>query len=702
MIIESIALKNFQSYFGELNENTFKFTSGINIVTGENGAGKSKLFDAFYWILNDKIFSSDKREFISTAEYKDKIISDKAKENCQIEDTITSEVELTVVDSEDRLYRLNRSFICTRISKLEFSSPGISKLVIDEYKITQWQRVGPERIESLLNRIIPPHLKPYMWFQGEQVDSLMDFRNSEALSSVIDLLSDISEYDEFIEIAEKGLSNSKKEYQKAVKKENIEGSKAIQLSDQATKDEDEIRISEKKLEEYENEYAEAEIAIDTLASKVKAAEEYTVLKQKIDTRDKEIERLRTQEESLIKGLNKKLFTDNWVLYALESQLEEYSRKYAEYQEEHNAKVTIATSKKMDLPIDIPQPIYVSKMLDEQRCFVCGREALEGSEPHNHIKNLLERRDIVKEGIFKTDCSKYFEGMYNNILRNSKSVENIKDHIAKEYEKINTISAMISSEKEALESLSSKLVGLVADGGAETTVSAYRTHSRKLAESSRRVQEERTNLEKYRSSLNSIKINLSKLTTGNIDPSISLRSEIFEKIYTLSRETRENVFDKLISELESKANEIFREMTDKNNSITGYLKIRKTSKGKCVSEIVDSAGQVMENTNDSNLVITRLSLIMAILTLRAKWSKNYCLITDAPTSKMAKNYSEGFYNALGSNFSQSIVMTYDFADVDDIDHFYDMKINRVYKITPFYPNGDREDRKDLSVNLKRIL
>ena len=74
MIINSITMKNFQCYYGEHEDNKFEFTDGLNLIIGNNGAGKSKFYDAFYWVLNDKIFLSDTRKFISTREYKDKFI----------------------------------------------------------------------------------------------------------------------------------------------------------------------------------------------------------------------------------------------------------------------------------------------------------------------------------------------------------------------------------------------------------------------------------------------------------------------------------------------------------------------------------------------------------------------------------------------------------------------------------------------------
>lgn len=57
MIIDKIELLNFLCYAGE---NTFEFREGINVIIGDNGYGKSKLYDAFYWVMYDQVFIVEK------------------------------------------------------------------------------------------------------------------------------------------------------------------------------------------------------------------------------------------------------------------------------------------------------------------------------------------------------------------------------------------------------------------------------------------------------------------------------------------------------------------------------------------------------------------------------------------------------------------------------------------------------------------
>lgn len=53
MIIKNITIENFQSYH---ESQTMDFSNGLNLIIGNGGKGKSKLFNAFYWVLFGKIY----------------------------------------------------------------------------------------------------------------------------------------------------------------------------------------------------------------------------------------------------------------------------------------------------------------------------------------------------------------------------------------------------------------------------------------------------------------------------------------------------------------------------------------------------------------------------------------------------------------------------------------------------------------------
>ncbi len=48
MIIKKITIENFLCYYGEKE---FELSDGLNIILGENGEGKTKLFEALEWLF---------------------------------------------------------------------------------------------------------------------------------------------------------------------------------------------------------------------------------------------------------------------------------------------------------------------------------------------------------------------------------------------------------------------------------------------------------------------------------------------------------------------------------------------------------------------------------------------------------------------------------------------------------------------------
>lgn len=701
MIIKSISLKNFQCYFGAHEDNYFEFEEGINLVIGENGGGKSKLFDAFYWALYDQIFQSDTREFVYTRNYKDKIISDKAKKVCPVGEELSTEIVLVVEDSQGNIYRIMRIYRAKKVDEDKWHADNASKLIIQEYKITRWQNIAEDRYDSILKRVITGVLKPYMWFQGEQVDSLMDFQDKSSLMQAINLLSNIHEYDEITDIALAGSTKAMASYAKEAKKLSRNKEETTKLSNSLEDVLKDIKKAEESKSNYEKQRNIAQTKIEGLINKIDDAERKAALKARRHVRVEEIDNERQKLNECVEGLNKKLFTDFWLLKDVKPIFQEYSEKYNNYFQGHLAKINAANGVLLELPIDIPQPIHVSKMLADEKCFVCGREAEKGSKAYEHIEHLLNRKKEETKDIFQNDCSSFFQKIYNNAIEFKYTIDNIQKNIGQEFTKISNLKSSLDSKALDLKAIDKEFDQLVADDRSDDVVKEYRMHNQNMEKFTNLLAQEQKNLDHLRDREKGIESSLDKLVVGEVDSVITASRDIWNILHQVTTSTREDVFTGLIAELESSANAIFHKMTERNNSITGRLKLKMLSPDSCVPEIVDSEGSVLYGSNDSNIILVKLALIMAVVTSREVWSRHYTLISDAPTSKMAKNYAYGFYSALGENYKQSIVMTYDFLSEEDRSVLKNFKMGNIYRINSIYPEGNREDRTELSISVSKV-
>jgi DNA sulfur modification protein DndD len=701
MIINSITLKNFQCYYGEHLSNQFEFERGVNLIVGDNGAGKSKLYDAFYWVLYDQIFLSDTREFVTTAKYGEKLISDKATRECEIGNTITTEVTIWASTSQDKEYKLTRIFHATKINERAWAKES-SKLLVESKASARWAPVDPSKHEAILNLVIPKHLKPYMWFQGEQVDSLMDFKDKSALTHVINLLSDISVYDDLISITDKASQKADKEFRTAEKKHSSNATESELLDVKYENLKKSLQKTLDKKTDCESNLESAQNNLDKLINQIGDAENKARLKEKKRQLVKDFD---FADKSLTNQYNKfsgKMFSDFWVLKNANSSIEKFAKRYQTYFTKHSVIANPAQETNIRLPINIPQPIHINQMITEEKCFVCGRDAKEGSEPHKHILTLLERntpRDINE--LFENDCSKYFENLYNGSLGFKQTIASTENRIKEEYGSIGEKKKQLTSYREEITRIDEEFEQLIDDDNSETIVQSFKIHSKNretYAVLNNDLEQEIVGINKH---IKDTEDHLARLVTGEIDKVTEESKIIFDRLKTYAEETKNNVFRSIISELEKKANEIFHYMAERNNSITGLIMLKKIGKNSYIPEIVDDEGFVISSPNDSNIILVKLALIMAIVTSKPKWSENYSLVSDAPTSKMAEKYTYGFYEALSKNFSQSIITTFDFLDMKKLHGMKGINIGNIYKLDSVYPSGDRNNRADLSIKITKV-
>jgi len=705
MIIKQISMKNFQCYVGDHDSNCFEFQEGLNLIIGNNGGGKSKVFDAFYWVLYDQIFNSDTRVFTSTRDYGEKLISDKVTREATIGTTVTTEVTLTAVATDEKEYRLTRAFNASKINDEDnkwLSEP--SNLYIENRKATRWS-VCSESEDSVLKRVIPPQLKPYMWFQGEQVDGLMDLTDKSALTQIINILSGINKYDDIVKLTDKGSEKASKELRKSQNLLSKNTGKSEQLIKEHEEQEKTINKTKNNITKFQENLDIANIRIEELISKIDDATKKAALKEQKKQLEYDCEKLEQELVQKHSTFNSKIFKDFWILKNANKQISKYSEKYRKYNVVHqeflnqNAPTTI----KSKLPIDVPGPVHIKQMLIDCKCHVCNREAAEGSEAWEHMKFLIGRDSASEKESFKQDCSQCFKELYESSLKVEYPIKETSSNINKEFNDLASIRKKISESKSKITSIKNNFESLLEEDSSESIVSAFRQHELNKEIFTSKLTKAEASLKSQEDKLSLIQQELNSLVTGEIEVAIRNADTVFKSLVAIAKSTRKDVYTALVKELEMNANSIFKGMASRNNAITGKIQLKMLPNDTCIPEIIGHDGFIMSGSNDSNIILVKLSLIIAILTSNAKWSENYALISDAPTAKMAKGYSEGFYEALSKHFKQSIVMTYDFISPEErlaLRQNNSFEMGSIYLIESHFPNGNREDRSDLEIILKK--
>jgi DNA sulfur modification protein DndD len=711
--------------------NRFDFTEGINVIIGDNGYGKSKLYDGFYWVMFDHCFDTSTKKFSPTSKLKKSIISDKAIS--EIEDgKVSASVILTFHNPEkDNEYILERRYSIRKDGD-KIIEEDKSEEIISQKDLSYMNAkiVGdPNEIERIKKYILPDNVKPYMWFQGEQVESIIDFNKSETLTDAINVLSNISRFDKIIQIADALEISSEKEYDKKLRDLSKDITKSEELSLEKEKLERKIKELETEEMQLRDSSSTAEEKADSKLNKLQEAETIRSRDQRRKDLEKNLSEIQAEFDREQINLHKKLFTNRWVLKGTEALFSEFNEKFDKYNQTKlqrkifmNAKLEAANELQAKLqtrlPADVPEPIHINRMLNEGRCLVCDRDAPEGSEAWLKIKELLYEDTVdsskLKEELKPNhDFESDFKKLYQNGLGLGHIIKNIDGDIKNTFLRKEEIEIKRKSIREEFEKIDVELKSLTAQSALSSTAAAdwlneYTAFNEQVKRFGPQIVNQVHLINTKKKDLDQINKELSSLVVGEIPKYLEEKRKVLNEFYQVAHSTRKRVFQKLVKMLEEEANRHYQNMIQGNLSARGIIKLKELSNGKnYMPELMDENGNILHQLNTGNIILIKLATIMAIISAR-KASRDtdlYTLITDAPMSVFGDDYTLGFCKTVSQVYKQSIIMSKEFYRNETLRKQLltneEIRLGKVYMITPSISETDRTNRKSLATNIKAL-
>ncbi len=728
MILQSIELNNFMCYAGH---NKFDFVEGINVIIGDNGYGKSKLFDAFYWVMYNECFDTSKKKFQKTNLLKRLIVSDKALSETD-DGIVTASVILTFHNTEkDSVYILERRYTVRKRDDQIIEDQDSEEIIwTKDMAYMQAKEVKDgEQIERIKKTILPDNIKPYMWFQGEQVESIIDFNKQDTLTQAINVLSNITRFDNIISIADGLKESSNKEYNKKLRDLSGDKGKSETLELQRQHLLERIKALELQDLQIKDNLATAEEKSENLLNKLTDAQKIKEIEIKRKSIEENLTEVQKEYDEEQKSLHKRMFTNKWVLKGTENLFEEYGQiysrfentklqKYAQIQARLDSENEMVLELQARLPIDVPEPIHVQTMLDQERCLVCDRPASKFSEPWLKMKELIDRskmkiKTLEDEETTIHDFSPDLRKLYQNGLGLSHNIKSIDDDIASTFKRLKKLDKRRKALSADLSKLESEINSLIVDvslnvSQANNLLNEYAAQSELRIRSNNEVNTYANTIAKKKDELAKIEAELSKLVIGEIPAYLQEKVKALDEFYLVAHSTRKRVFNKLVQMLEKEANKHYLEMTQGNMSYRGVIRLKELSNGKnYMPELVDEQGNVLLQLNTGNIILIKLATIMAIISARqgSRDTDLYTLITDAPMSVFGEDYTIGFCKTVSKVYRQSIIMSKEFYKNEKLREQLltntDIKLGKVYLITPSITENARSNRNSLSTNIEKL-
>lgn len=725
-IINSIAFNNFFNYYGEFDENQYDLKDGLNIIVADNGAGKSKFFNAFLWLFDDVVLDSDDKSEKSIPQAAVKIVSDKAKNETKVNDTVRCGIRIEYSDNRYK-YEIIKSFELTRVNDGKITDENTwqfipidlevnrSELVLHKYKPIY----EADDKRKIIDKLIHPSFRKYSFLQGEEVDEMIDFTEKASIEDAVQDLTDIKKYEKIVELTEEFKEKANKDLNRQRKESNAVAQgyeDAVALKEELQKT---LEGEQKKLEEYQKTYEEAEKEKNNLDKVYANAEKRKELDDKIKELSKKDKQLREEYEQFLDRLNSKFFDGNfaWITMGFQNEIRKWRKmndRYIDMRAEKKALKNIEANPNdylQFLPANSPDAVSLSNMIENEHCYVCNRPAKKGTPEYDYLLKVKNRPSNTKEEkpFVKNDLRNFFGDMQNNAQPFYTRIDSVMDSISATRRKEVEMNDRIKKSEAKLKSLKDQRKNiLVAGVDSETSsidiIRSYEAASKRIENSRVKIEEFiKPRIEKLKRDIQKQDDEIKDLSAKDDIPKGYIENfEISIDLAKAAQYAKDKVYDEMIKLLENHSNKHFQNLIANNDLSGGILKFEKTPNDAINFNYIDSKGNVVYGSSEGFQRMKKFSVVMAIITANQS-EYLYPLLADAPISAFGEGFTEGFFKATGEVFPQSIVLVKELYKRSDKMKINDLgkRLLKDDKVKTMYVNQVPENAEQIDLVTTRI-
>lgn len=672
MILKSIKIKNFRSYY---SENLFELSDGLTLIIGGNGDGKTTFFEALEWLFNT-----------STEDIKESNISAKRKSELEIGEN--DEVLVSVKFEHNGEKEIEKSFTFERISADDFQCRDFNFI---GYEISGSERLS-RKGRNFLEECFDAAIRKYCLFKGESTLNVFD--NPTALKKIVDTFSGVKQFDDLVELTadfeRKSLSAVTREMsndKKCKLKANELNSRITAISAEIHNLKNDIRTQDEAIHSYA-------AKLEILERNQEASEQYQDIKNRIKALSDKRSKMRSYT---VVDYNAMLLDDNWILRSFPQVLNEYQHKAAAISKEKRKldkqeterraqekgeqevlrKIQKLANDAVPMPWNLPDKETMEDMLNDHVCKVCGREAPEDSEAYEFMRDKLNEYLRHIQESTKSDTKKETKPLFSNSFieellnrqikmsgedeqRISRIATDITDRLSFIQDRKNDL---IKIEKELQEAEDEKSRLLIQSSGLtedmlDKDFNDIKGYFEQQKRAEIRVSDLTRKLEYKIAEKKELEEEYTKLEPENISV------KMYQRVHTALLEMMKafiNAKEKNVTEflrlLEDNANVYLGKLNE--NDFHGVIRLKRTAEGSARIELYSADGSYVHNPSDSQKTTMYMSVLFAISDITTlKREQDYPLLFDAPTSNMGGFKENSFYNVIDKINKQCIIVTKD--------------------------------------------
>jgi len=700
-IINKIQLNNWFNYKGSYDQNQFKFSDGLNIVVGENNAGKTKLHNAFRWILKDEVIleiddklgpeNVDAQTIMS-------IINQSTFRETKLKERINIGVKLEFTETKrdsSRTYILTKEISCRKdVDSVDILNEITKIQVVDP--VTKSPRSYNEDWDKITTRIISNRFLDYFFIEGEQlglmtplqgpklkntINSIVHIETLDNLVTKADYLSDkVSAQSNEIELEEGNISQERQE--------NIEEIKELKGANKELK---------KSIDHNEAIKVRNDKLISRFKKRAKDSKRNQALVQEYDELSKNVEIAETLKESAVLDyiggyMNESIFgvgrlsNDKIIEEKIAKQQSQIKTWIAERRTELKTDLS-DKEQKMILALEKsqPKPEILELMIEVGDCFICNNKLSPTSidymrnklipffrdelEDDNELMKLQEVNELLNN--LSLDSSIYFAEDKDALrLLNDKII----DKTTKQRECEEKIAEFIEANGE-----------VKADEADEVNLNTFAEAIRLMEEAENQILRLTEDIEKNKKSITDLE-NKNKGETGTESDKLKRIKKLLsfsENIAQFLSGFKKSEYEDFAKNLEKKATKRFQSFMRNNETSKGQkIQVVKNEDHNGDFEfkicVVNQYDEKQEQPGGADQALRRVAVVFGLLDI-AENKNGYPFIADAPISKLSTDTKKAFFESLLADeaLTQSIILNMDLWSGDKKD--LNVLGNQVFKM-----------------------